>query len=221
MTFLTLDDINVERKRVLVREDFNVPIENGRITNDMRIQAALPTLKRLLENNAAVIVMSHAGRPTEGDYDAAFSLQPVATRLSELLNRPVPLVKNWLAGLTVAPGEIVLCENVRFEKGENANDDALAKRMADLCDVFVMDAFGVAHRAQASTHGVAKFAPIVCAGPLLAREVKAIALALESPKHPLIAIVGGSKVSTKLSVLERLAPLLITSSSAAASQILF
>lgn len=207
MQFLTLQDISVAGKRVVVREDFNVPMENDKISNDMRIIAALPTIKQLLAQKAAVILLSHFGRPTEGQYDPANSLQPVAQHLSTLLGQPVRLEKEWISGVTVAPGEVVLCENVRFEKGENADDETLGKKMAALGDVFVMDAFGVAHRAQASTHAIAKFASIACAGPLLAAEVQALTKALAAPRRPLLAIVGGSKVSTKLTVLENLVPL--------------
>jgi len=207
MQFLTLDNIDTNNKRVLLREDLNVPIENGKITNDMRIIAALPTIKKLLAANAAVILLAHLDRPTEGQYEEKYSLKLVADHLATLLGQPVRLVTDWLNGVSINPGEVVLCENVRFEKGESKDDETLAKKMAALCDVFVMDAFGVAHRAQASTHAVAKFAPIVCAGPLLIAEVVALSKALESPKRPLVAIVGGSKVSTKLTVLERLAPL--------------
>lgn len=207
MNFLKLSDVDVSNKRVLLREDFNVPLENGKIMNEMRLTAALPTIKTLLEKNAAVILISHLGRPEEGVYDPAFSLRPVAARLNSLLNKPVRLIQNWIEGVSVNPGEVVLCENVRFEKGESIDDASLARRMAALCDIFVMDAFGVAHRAQASTHGVAQYAPVVCAGPLLTAEIEAITHALDAPKHPLVAIVGGSKVSTKLTVLERLIPL--------------
>ena len=202
--YLTLDAVDIAGKRVLVREDLNVPLDNGRITSDTRIRAAVPTLEQALERGAAVIVMSHLGRPTEGEYDPAASLAPVAARLSELLERPVPLVTDWLDGVDVAPGDIVLAENVRFNVGEKAGDAALSKRMAALADVFVMDAFGTAHRAQASTSGVAEFAPIACAGPLLARELDALGRAMKEPARPFVAIIGGSKVSTKLSVLEAL-----------------
>ncbi len=202
--YLTLDAVDIAGKRVLVREDLNVPLDNGRITSDTRIRAAVPTLEQALERGAAVIVMSHLGRPNEGEYDPAASLAPVAARLSELLDRPVPLVKDWLDGIDVAPGDIVLAENVRFNVGEKAGDAALSKRMAALADVFVMDAFGTAHRAQASTSGVAEFAPVACAGPLLARELDALGRAMQEPARPFVAIIGGSKVSTKLSVLEAL-----------------
>ncbi|MEL6200513.1 MAG: phosphoglycerate kinase [Pseudomonadota bacterium] len=202
--YLTLDAVDIAGKRVLVREDLNVPLDNGRITSDTRIRAAVPTLEQALGRGAGVIVMSHLGRPKEGVYDPAASLAPVAARLSQLLGRPVPLVKDWLDGVDVAPGDIVLAENVRFNVGEKAGDAALSKRMAALADVFVMDAFGTAHRAQASTSGVAEFAPVACAGPLLARELDALGRAMQEPARPFVAIIGGSKVSTKLSVLEAL-----------------
>ncbi len=205
MTCKKLIDIDCKNKRVLVRVDFNVPIKNGLVTSDARIRAALPTIEMLLKQDAKVILMSHLGRPTEGELSAAVSLQPVAEHLSQLINKTVRLTPpNWIEGVEVAPGEIVLCENVRCQLGEKANDDALAKKMAALCDIFVMDAFGTAHRAQASTHGVAKFAPIACAGPLLTAELEALGSTLDNPKRPLVAIVGGSKVSTKLMVLNAL-----------------
>jgi phosphoglycerate kinase len=191
-------------KRVLIREDLNVPVKGGKVTSTARIEAALPTLELALAAGARVMVMSHLGRPKEGQRDPAASLAPVAAKLGELLGRKVPLAANWLDGVEVAPGELVLCENVRFEPGEEADDDALAKRMAALCDVFVMDAFGTAHRAQASTNGVARHAPVACAGPLLVAELEALGKALESPKRPLTAIIGGSKVSTKIEVLQAL-----------------
>jgi len=197
-------DLDLSGKRVLIREDLNVPIRDGMVTSDARIQAALPTLQRALAENAAVLVMSHLGRPTEGEPSVEFSLQPVADRLAELLDTDVRLVKDWIDGVDVAAGEIVLLENVRFLDGEKACDDGLAKRMARLCDVFVMDAFGTAHRAQASTFGVAKFAPVACAGPLLTAELEALGKALDNPSRPIVAIVGGSKVSTKLNVLDEL-----------------
>jgi len=200
-----MTDLALEGKRVLIREDLNAPVDAGRVKNDARLRAALPTLETALERGAAVMVLSHLGRPKEGEYDAAFSLAPVASRLGELLGRRVPLVRDWLGGVEVAPGDLVLCENVRFEPGEKANDAALAKTMAALCDVFVMDAFGTAHRAQASTAGIAEHAPIACAGPLLVAELEALAAALERPRRPLTAIVGGAKVSTKLEVLRSLA----------------
>lgn len=200
--------LDLAGKRVLIREDLNVPVKNGRVTSDARIEAALPTLREALAAGAAVIVMSHLGRPVEGAFDPAFSLAPVAARLGELLGRPVPLVADWIdRGVAVAPGDIVLLENVRFLPGEDRDEDALAKAFAGLCDIFVMDAFATAHRAQASTHGVMRFAPVACAGPLLAAELAALEQALASPRRPLAAIVGGSKVSTKLEVLDALADL--------------
>ncbi len=205
MTIATLDDIDVRGKRVFVRQDLNVPVKDGVVTSDARIKAALPTLIRLLEAGAAVMVTSHLGRPTEGEPDPQFSLAPVADRLSALLDRPVSLVTDWIDGVDVAAGELVLLENVRFLAGEKKDDEDLAKRMAGLCDVFVMDAFGTAHRAQASTHGIARFAPEVCAGPLLAAELDALGKALADPARPVVAIVGGAKVSTKLEVLHSLA----------------
>lgn len=205
MPLMTLSDVDLTNKRVLIREDFNVPLsESGGITSDTRIKAALPTIEQALAAGAKVILMSHCGRPEEGIYEARYSLAPVATHLSELLNRPVRFEKDWLDGIELAPGEIVLCENVRFQPGELANDEMLSKKMAQLCDVFVMDAFACAHRAQASTHGVARFAPHAVAGPLLIAEIAALSQVLEHPKHPVLAIVGGSKVSTKLTVLKSL-----------------
>lgn len=200
-----MKDVALAGRRVLIREDLNVPLSEGRITSDARIQAALPTIRRAVEGDAAVMVMSHLGRPTEGQAEPQFSLQPVADRLADLLQVQVPLIEDWIDGVEVEPGAVVLLENVRFLEGEKACDDGLSKRMAALCDVFVMDAFGTAHRAQASTYGVAKFAPQACAGPLLAAELAALGKALEDPARPLVAIVGGSKVSTKLTVLEALA----------------
>ena len=189
---------------MLIREDLNVPINDGAVASDARLRAALPTLQIAAQAGARVMVMSHLGRPVEGRPDPALSLAPVARRLGELLGREVRLAGDWLGGVDVEPGEIVLCENVRFLEGEKADDEALARRMAALCDVYVMDAFGTAHRAQASTHGVARFAPIACAGPLLVAELEALGKALARPARPLVAIVGGSKVSTKLEVLEAL-----------------
>ncbi|MEO8467694.1 MAG: phosphoglycerate kinase [Gammaproteobacteria bacterium] len=197
-------ELALRGKRVLIREDLNVPVKNGKITSLARLEAALPTLRAALDSGARVMVMSHLGRPKEGQVDPAQSLAPVAAKLGEMLGRKVPLVANWLDGVALADGELVLCENVRFEVGEEADDPTLAKRMAALCDVFVMDAFGTAHRAQASTNGVARFAPIACAGPLLVAELDALAAALQSPTRPLLAILGGSKVSTKLEVLQSL-----------------
>jgi phosphoglycerate kinase len=197
-------DLDLSGKRVLIRQDLNVPVKNGVVTSDLRIQASVPTIEIALAAGAAVMLLSHLGRPVEGQYDEASSLKPVADQLAKLLGKPVRLEKDWLEGITISPGEIVLCENVRFNNGEEKNSDALGQKMAALCDIFVMDAFGTAHRAQASTHSVAKFAAIACAGPLLASELDALGKALETPAKPLLAIVGGSKVSTKLTVLESL-----------------
>lgn len=204
MTYLRLEDIDVAGKRVMMRLDLNVPVEDGRVTSDTRIRQALPGIELALERGAAVMLLSHLGRPTEGEYDEASSLRPVAHCLQGLLGREVRLERDWLDGVAITPGEVVLCENVRFNKGEKANDEGLARKMAALCDVFVMDAFGTAHRAQASTEGVARFAPVACAGPLLDRELDVIGKALESPARPMLAIVGGAKVSTKLTVLDSL-----------------
>ncbi|OUR61096.1 phosphoglycerate kinase [Colwellia sp. 39_35_sub15_T18] len=204
MKIIKMADLDLANKRVLIREDLNVPVQDGKITSDARLQAALPTIKQALESGAKVMVMSHLGRPTEGEYCAEYSLQPVADYLAAALNYPVRLVTDYLSGTEVKVGELVVLENVRFNQGEKKNDDALAKQLASLCDVFVMDAFGTAHRAQASTHGVAKFATIACAGPLLVGELDALGKALDNPARPLVAIVGGSKVSTKLTVLESL-----------------
>ena len=204
MTILAMSDLDLAGRRVLIREDLNVPLKDGAVTSDARIRAALPTLQRAAQAGARVMVMSHLGRPREGAPDPGLSLAPVARRLGELLGREVRLAEDWLHGLDIEDGEIVLCENVRFLKGEKADDEALARRMAALCDVYVMDAFGTAHRAQASTHGVARFAPVACAGPLLIAELEALGQALAQPARPLVAIVGGSKVSTKLGVLEAL-----------------
>ena len=200
-----MTDLALNNQRVLIREDLNVPVKDGKITSDARLRAALPTLRLALEAGAKVMVMSHLGRPTEGEYNAEFSLQPVADYLSAALNVPVRLAKSYLDGVDVNIGELVIFENIRFNIGEKNNDDILSKKLAALCDVFVMDAFGTAHRAQASTHGVAKYAPIACAGPLLAGELSALSKALDNPARPLVAIVGGSKVSTKLTVLDSLA----------------
>ena len=197
--------LDLSKQRVLIREDLNVPIKDGVITSDARIRAALPTLQLALDAGAAVMVMSHLGRPEEGQYDPALSLAPVAKHLGALLGRKVRLLDDWLdSGIDIAPGELVLLENVRFNPGEKKDADDLARAYAELCDIFVMDAFGTAHRAQASTHGVAKYAPIACAGPLLAGELSALDKALADPARPLVAIVAGSKVSTKLKVLETL-----------------
>ena len=205
MSVLKMTDLDLSGKRVLIREDLNVPVKDGQVTSDARIRASLPTIELALKAGAKVMVMSHLGRPTEGEYEEKFSLAPVADYISKLLQRPVPLVKDWLdGGFEVGEGELVLLENVRFNAGEKKDNEELSKKMAALCDVYVMDAFGTAHRAQASTHGVGKFAPVACAGPLLAGELEALAQALETPAQPLAALVGGSKVSTKLTVLEAL-----------------
>lgn len=205
MTVMKMSELDLTNKRVLIREDLNVPIKDGKITSDARLQAALPSLRLALEAGARVMVMSHLGRPKEGEYETEFSLAPIAEYLSQALGQEVVLQKEWLeGGEVINPGQLVLMENVRFNQGEKANDDALAKKMAALCDIFVMDAFGTAHRAQASTHGVAKFAPIACAGPLLVGELEALSKALDNPAKPVVAIVGGAKVSTKLTVLESL-----------------
>ncbi len=207
MTVKLMTELDLRGKRVLIREDLNVPVKDGRVTSDARLLAALPTIRRALDGGARLLVMSHLGRPKAGASDeenAPFSLAPVAERLSELLGRPVPLVRDWLDGVEIAPGEMALAENVRFIKGEKQDDETLARRMAALCDVYVMDAFATAHRAEASTHGVARFAPVACAGPLLAAELEALGKALAQPARPLVAIVGGSKVSTKLTVLDTL-----------------
>ena len=204
MTVLRMTDLDLRDKQVLIREDLNVPVEDGVISSDARIRAAVPSLRAAVSAGARVIVMSHLGRPKEGEFSAEDSLAPVAVRLGELLGRSVRLQRDWLDGVECAPGEVVLCENVRFNKGEKKDDEVLARRMAALCDVFVMDAFGTAHRAEASTHGVARFAPIACAGPLLVGELDALSRALARPARPLVAIVAGSKVSTKLTVLESL-----------------
>jgi phosphoglycerate kinase len=204
MNVLRMADLHLAGKRVLIREDLNVPVEGGSITSDARIRAALPTIRLAIEKRARVILLSHLGRPKEGEFSAENSLAPVAARLAELLNQPVRLVADWLDGVACEPGEVVLCENVRFNKGEKKDDESLSRRMAALCDVYVMDAFGTAHRAEASTHGVARFAPIACAGPLLVGELDALERALAKPARPLVAIVAGSKVSTKLTVLESL-----------------
>lgn len=205
MSVLKMMELDLTAKRVLIREDLNVPIKDGKVTSDARIRAALPTIKLALQAGAKVILMSHLGRPTEGEYSEENSLKPVAAHLAELLGRDVPVVKDFRAGVEVAAGDLVLLENVRFNSGEKKDTDELAQAYAALCDIFVMDAFGTAHRAQASTHGVAKFAPVACAGPLLAAELEALGQALDNPARPLVAIVGGSKVSTKLEVLESLA----------------
>ncbi len=205
MPVTKMADIDLSGKRVLIREDLNVPVADGVVSNDARIQAALPTIRAAVDANAAVMLMSHLGRPTEGEPNPEFSLRPVADRLSELLGRDVPLVAEWIDGVDAEPGTVVLLENVRFLAGEKGCDEALARKMAALCDVFVMDAFGTAHRAQASTYGVAEHAPVACAGPLLAGELDALGKAMTDPARPFVAIVGGSKVSTKLTVLDALA----------------
>ena len=199
-----MSNLDLAGKRVLIREDLNVPIKDGVVTSDARIRASLPTIQAALSAKAHVLVMSHLGRPEEGRFAEEFSLAPVARRLTQLLGVPVTLKRDWLDGVTVGAGEVVLLENVRFNKGEKKDSDELSKKLAALCDVYVMDAFGTAHRAEASTHGVAKYAPIACAGPLLVSELSALETALEKPARPLLAIVAGSKVSTKLTVLETL-----------------
>ena len=204
MSFLKMTDLDLAGKRVLIRADLNVPLKDGKVTSDQRIRASMPTVESALKAGAKVMLMSHLGRPEEGVYDEAASLAPVAAHLGGLLGREVKVVKDYLDGVELGEGEVVVLENVRFNKGEKKDEEALAKRYAALCDVFVMDAFGTAHRAQASTHGVAKFAPIACAGPLLARELEALGKAMDNPARPMVAIVGGSKVSTKLTVLESL-----------------
>ncbi len=204
MPIIKMTDLDLAAKRVLIREDLNVPLKDGKVASDLRIKASLPTIKLALDAGAKVMLMSHLGRPKEGEFETKASMAPVAEHLEKLLGKPVKLVKNWLDGLDVAAGEVVLCENVRFNKGEKKNDDELSKKMAALCDIYVMDAFGTAHRAQASTHGVAKYAPVACAGPLLAGELEALGKALDNPARPMVAIVGGAKVSTKLTVLESL-----------------
>jgi len=202
---LHMRDLDLSGKRVLIREDLNVPLSGGAISSDARIRAALPTIQAALAANAAVMLMSHLGRPVEGEFDAQFSLQPIANHLATLLDTDVPLVRDWVDGVDVTPGSIVLLENVRFQSGEKSNSEALSRTMAVLCDIFVMDAFGTAHRQQASTYGVAQFAPVACSGPLLSAELAALGKALKDPQRPVVAIVGGSKVSTKLTVLEALA----------------
>ena len=204
MSFKRMVDLDLSGKRVLIRQDLNVPVKNGEVTSDLRIQASVPTIQFALAAGAAVILLSHLGRPVEGQFDEESSLKPVAERLSLLLGKPVRLEKDWLDGISIEAGEVVLCENVRFNVGEKKNSDELGQKMAALCDIFVMDAFGTAHRAEASTHSEAKFAPIICAGPLLANELDALGKALQTPTKPLVAIVGGSKVSTKLTVLKSL-----------------
>ncbi len=201
---IKISDLDLRGKKVLIREDYNVPLKDGRVEDDTRIRASLPTLRQIIDAGAKIMIVSHLGRPNEGIYDEKFSLAPVASCLSGLLGREVPLIKDWLNGVDFSKHDVVLCENVRFEKGEKANDDDLARRMADLCNVYVNDAFATAHRAQSSTHGVAKYVPVACAGPLLIAELKALSTILRDPARPLLAIVGGSKVSTKLTILESL-----------------
>lgn len=199
-----MSEISLSGKRLLIREDLNVPIKDGIITSDQRLRAALPTLQAALDENAAVMVLSHLGRPEEGKYEKRFSLQPVADYLAANLDYPVRFVTDYLDGIEVNPGELVICENVRFNTGEKSNDDDLAKKLANLCDIFVMDAFGTAHRAQASTYGVAKYAPVAVAGPLLVNELEALYHVLKAPEKPIVAIVGGAKVSSKLTLLKQL-----------------
>src|SRR3954469_3298878 len=205
MPIVKMSELDLANKRVLIREDFNVPLQDGVISDDTRIRASLPGIKDALAKGARVLLVSHLGRPTEGQFDEKESLAPVARRLSELLGMEVPLQRDWLDGVTVAPGSVVLLENCRFNKGEKKNDEGLAKKIAALCDIYVNDAFATAHRAEASTHAIAKFAPVACAGPLLSAELEALGRALGNPRRPLIAIVGGSKVSTKLTILAELA----------------
>jgi phosphoglycerate kinase len=204
MNLITMNELDLANKNVLIREDLNVPIKDGIITSDKRLQAALPTIQLALEKNAAVILLSHLGRPEEGFFEEKYSLTPIAEYLSEHLKIKVRFEKDYLDGITINPGEVILCENVRFNQGEKTNDEALAKKLANLCDIFIMDAFGTAHRAHASTYGVAKYAPVSAAGPLLEKELNALSDALESPQKPIAAVVGGSKVSSKLSLLKQL-----------------
>ncbi|MEG0102160.1 MAG: phosphoglycerate kinase [Citrobacter sp.] len=204
MSVIKMTDLDLAGKRVFIRADLNVPVKEGKVTSDARIRASLPTIELALKQGAKVMVTSHLGRPTEGEYNEEFSLLPVVNYLKDKLSNPVRLVKDYLDGVEVAAGELVVLENVRFNKGEKKDDEALSKKYAALCDVFVMDAFGTAHRAQASTHGIAKFADVACAGPLLAAELDALGKALKEPARPMVAIVGGSKVSTKLTVLDSL-----------------
>ncbi|HFR4114505.1 phosphoglycerate kinase [Yersinia sp. HM-2024] len=201
MSVIKMTDLDLAGKRVLIRADLNVPVKDGKVTSDARIRASLPTIEAALKQGAKVMVTSHLGRPTEGEYNEEFSLLPVVNYLKDKLSAPVRLAKDYLDGVEIAAGELVVLENVRFNKGEKKDDETLSKKYAALCDVYVMDAFGTAHRAQASTHGVGKFAPIACAGPLLSAELEALGKALGNPARPMVAIVGGSKVSTKLTVL--------------------
>lgn len=204
LEFVKISDLDLRGKKILIREDYNVPIKDGTVVEDTRIRASLPTLQQILAAGGKIILLSHLGRPQEGAHDEKLSLAPVAQALSALLGKTVPLVKDWTGGIDLGSHDIVLCENVRFEKGEKANDDELARRLAALAQVYVNDAFATAHRAEASTHGVAKYAPVSCAGPLLLAELKALATALKNPARPLVAVVGGAKVSTKLTILESL-----------------
>ncbi|WJG08644.1 phosphoglycerate kinase [Aliiglaciecola sp. LCG003] len=204
MSIINMTELSLAGQRVLIREDLNVPVKDGKVTSDARLKAAIPTLEHALKAGAKVMVMSHLGRPTEGQFDAEYSLQPVVDYLQEALDVPVKLATDYLQGLELKAGELVVLENVRFNSGESKDDENLAKQYAALCDIFVMDAFGTAHRAQASTHGVAKFAPVACSGPLLSDELAALSKALDKPARPMLAIVGGSKVSTKLTVLDSL-----------------
>ncbi|WP_350307323.1 phosphoglycerate kinase [Photorhabdus viridis] len=204
MSVIKMTDLDLAGKRVLIRADLNVPVKDGKVTSDARIRASLPTIEAALKQGAKVMITSHLGRPTEGEYNEEFSLKPVVDYLKEKLSSPVRLEKTYLEGVDIAEGELVVLENVRFNKGEKKDDETLAKKYASLCDIYIMDAFGTAHRAQASTHGVAKFAPVACAGPLLSAELEALGKALDKPARPMVAIVGGSKVSTKLTVLDTL-----------------
>lgn len=205
MSYLKMSDVDLAGKRVFIREDLNVPVKDGVITSDARIVASMPTIQKAVDANAAVMIVSHLGRPTEGEFDAEFSLAPVAEKVSELLGKPVRLVKDWLNGVDVKPGEVVMCENVRFLVGEKKNSDEVAKKMGALCDVYVNDAFATAHRKEASTYGVAKFAPIACAGLLLDRELESLGKIMEKPTRPLVAVIGGAKVSTKLKLIGSIA----------------
>ncbi|RUQ81723.1 phosphoglycerate kinase [Legionella septentrionalis] len=204
MNLIKMSELDLHGKRVLIREDLNVPIKDGMITSDQRLQAALPTLTAALQAGAAVIVLSHLGRPEEGREESRYSLQPVAKYLASHLDYPVKFVSDYLNGVEANPGGLVICENVRFNRGEKSNDDTLAKKLASLCDIFVMDAFGTAHRAHASTYGVAKYAPVAAAGPLLLRELEALQHVLHEPERPIVAIVGGAKVSSKLTLLKKM-----------------
>ncbi len=205
MSVIKMTDLDLAGKRVLIRQDLNVPVKDGKVTSDKRILASLPTIEHAMKAGAKVMVMSHLGRPKEGDYDEQYSMIPVGEHMAALLGRDVEMVKDWLNGVgPMKDGDVVLCENVRFNAGEKSCDEDLSRKMAALCDIFVMDAFGTAHRAQASTYGVAKYAPVACAGPLLAAELEALGKALDNPQRPMVAIVGGSKVSTKLTVLDSL-----------------